>query len=184
MKFVSCIGDRHVKLKLKSHKNSFARTILSIALSFWNFTPSTTALLPCFVRNWSKMVVVNSQLEFRSFCFLIHMESLQTPPITCTKILRIAQNMHSVVICFCCCYVVSWSGEVTYVMMTSWNENAFHITGPLFVMGIYRSPVDSLHKGTVMRTFGVSLMLARWNRWTNTQVAVALIRYGAHMASL
>ena len=61
------------------------------------------------------------------------MESLQTPPITWAKILQIAQNMHSVLICFCCCYVVSWSGEVTYVMMTHcWP----------FVMGIYRSPVS------------------------------------------
>ena len=57
--------------------------------------------------------------------------------------------------------------------MTSWyNENPFHITGPLWGGGLHRWRLDSLHKRSVMQVFDVSLMLlVRKNCWTNTWVA-------------
>ena len=51
-------------------------------------------------------------------------------------------------------------------MMTSWNENFFTLLAPLwgeptshrFVRGIQHSPMDSLHKRPVMRSFDVSFL--------------------------
>ena len=41
-----------------------------------------------------------------------------------------------------------------------------------FVRGIHRSPVDTPHKGTVARTFDVSLLSVWTNCWTNTRLSV------------
>ena len=54
---------------------------------------------------------------------------------------------------------------------------------PAFVRGIHRSPVDFLHKDTLMRTFDVSLKLAWTNCWTNSRIADDLRRHDIHVTS-
>ena len=50
----------------------------------------------------------------------------------------------------------SWPVLARYIM-TSWHETLFIYYWP-FVWGIHRLPVDSLHKGSVMRSFDVSFV--------------------------
>ena len=52
-----------------------------------------------------------------------------------------------------------------------------------FVKGIHRSPVDFLHKDTLMRTFDVSLKLAWTNCWTNSRIADDLRRHDIQVTS-
>ena len=51
--------------------------------------------------------------------------------------------------------------------MTSSNGNIFHVTGP-FVREIYRSPVDSTHKGQWRGALVFSLMCPWTNDWANS----------------
>ena len=49
--------------------------------------------------------------------------------------------------------------------------SALALCGPVIMTGGHRSPVDSFHKRPVMRTFDVSLILARTDCWKNNLVA-------------
>ena len=87
------------------------------------------------------------------------------------------------------------------IVMTSWNENIFRVTGHLcgestgpryiprtkaseapwpFVLGIRRSPVYSPHKGQWRGALMFSLICVWINGWVNNREAGDLRRYRAH----
>ena len=61
--------------------------------------------------------------------------------------------------------------------VTQWNHIPRYRP---FVMGIHRSPVDSLHKGPVTRTALFSLVFISTKCWINRRAARDLRRHGAH----
>ena len=64
-------------------------------------------------------------------------------------------------------------------MMTWWNGNIFHVTGP-FVRGIHRSSVNFPHKGQWRGAFMLSLIRAWINGWVNNRDTGDLGRHRAH----
>ena len=73
--------------------------------------------------------------------------------------------------------VIQW--DISENMMTSSNENIFCVTG-LFVRGIHRFPVNSLHKGQCRGALMFSLICIWIYGWVSTREAGDLRRYRTH----
>ena len=77
---------------------------------------------------------------------------------------------------------------LTLPMMTSWHGSAFCITGPLCGDSPHKGPVmslmDSLHKGRVMQSLVLPLLLAWTSIWTDCWVADNLRHLNVHHCML
>ena len=83
-----------------------------------------------------------------------------------------------------CVYCVIWymcRHGILQSIMTSSNRSIFHVT--LLMCGEPPITVDSHHKGTVTRTFDISLLAIWTNCWTNVRLAGNSRRHDGQLTS-
>ena len=115
--------------------------------------------------------------KFRQFWTLLLNQRKRITKCDCPWFFILFYSSHSVMNHICCFrqhYNVTSS-----LMITSPNGNIFHVTGPLCVRGIQRSPVNSPHKGQWRGALIFSLICAWTNDWVSNRCAGDLRRHRA-----
>ena len=99
---------------------------------------------------------------------------------SCNKLCHVTYNVYIAIKCHnppCVAYAIRI--DTVHFMMTSSNGHIFRVT-VLFVRGIYRSPVNSPHKGQWRGALMFSFICAWTNSWASNGEAGDLRRHHAH----